>query len=295
MASGGALSPVRPSGARWVRARWPGARSSLDAGGAGRGRVGPAPAPFSCGPGGCLGFGQAAGRQREPPPLTLGAQLTGGAGPAVGYGELHDDRVFAALAHGFDDAEALPCGQLTARRRQRRVAGAYPSRARAGPEASASSGATRAMLWAGREFRDSELRAEGAGIDDLLGFGQVAARPSSMTTVICLSGTRHSVVSPWLIRFGKRWLAQSGEARAASGLPSAAARAVPASARRGIIAGLGHVQLVSQPERIPLDAPPGISVIRGSDPGFTVRETVAFRLLLRRLTTSLPPGPMMRV
>ena len=68
---------------------------SLDAGAAGV--VGLEAGRFLRGPGGGLGFGQAAGRQRELPPLTLGAQLTGGAGPAVGYGELHDDRVFAAL------------------------------------------------------------------------------------------------------------------------------------------------------------------------------------------------------
>ena len=39
----------------------------------------------------------------------------------------------------------------------------------------------------------------------------------------------------------------------------------------------------------------GIGVIRGGDPGLTGRETVAFGSFSRRLTTSLPPGPMMRV
>ena len=35
-----------------------------------------------------------------------------------------------------------------------------------------------------------------------------------------------------------------------------------AAAGRGIVAGLGDVQLVAQPEFLPLDAPPGVGVIR---------------------------------
>src|SRR5271157_6537407 len=53
-----------------------------------------------------------------------------------------------------------------------------------------------------------------------------------------------------------------------------------AAAGRGIVAGLGDVQLVAQPELLPLDAPPGVGVIRGGDPDMTVRETVALWLLL---------------
>ena len=137
------------------------------------------------------------------------------------------------------------------------------------------------------EFRDSQLRAEVAGISVLPGRGQVLACQAVVDDGSHLA-VRHRGISG--LDMGDQ--VRERLARAVPGVPGsvraglrAAARAVPASARRGIIAGLGHVQLVSQPERIPLDAPPGISVIRGSDPGFTVRETVAFRLLLP------PPDP----
>ena len=74
---------------------------------------------------------------------------------------------------------------------------------------------------------------------------------------------------------------------ARGGLACRAGRA--ARAGRGIVAGLGDVQLVAQPELLPLDAPPGIGVIRGGDPGMTGRETVALRLLLPPLD-HLPPA-----
>ena len=63
-----------------------------------------------------------------------------------------------------------------------------------------------------------------------------------------------------------------------------------AAAPRLVVAGLGDVQLVSQPELLPLDAPPGVGVVRGGDPGMARRETVAFRLLLPPLD-HLPPVP----
>ena len=78
---------------------------SLDAGAAGV--IGLEAVRFLRGAGGCLGFGQVTGRQRELPPLTVGAQLTGRAGPAVGGGEAYDDRVLAALG-----ARVPGCGGL---------------------------------------------------------------------------------------------------------------------------------------------------------------------------------------
>ena len=51
------------------------------------------------GPGGCLGFGQVAGRQRQLPPPARGAQGAGRAGAAVGGGEGGHDRVLAVLGH----------------------------------------------------------------------------------------------------------------------------------------------------------------------------------------------------
>jgi hypothetical protein len=64
----------------------------------------------------------------------------------------------------------------------------------------------------------------------------------------------------------------------------------------GVVAGLGDVQLVTQPELLTLDAPPGVGVIPGGDPQLPRRETVSFRFLLPPPDhTSLPPLVMVRV
>jgi hypothetical protein len=44
------------------------------------------------------------------------------------------------------------------------------------------------------------------------------------------------------------------------------------------VAGLGDVHLVAVPERVALDAPPGIGVIGRGDPGSARRETLRIRL-----------------
>jgi hypothetical protein len=61
-----------------------------------------------------------------------------------------------------------------------------------------------------------------------------------------------------------------------------------AAALRLVIAGLGDVELVPEPEGVPLDAPPGIEIIGRGDPGMTGREAVTLRLLLPPLD-HLPP------
>ncbi len=63
-----------------------------------------------------------------------------------------------------------------------------------------------------------------------------------------------------------------------------------AAARRGIVAGVGDVQLVAQPELLALDTPPGAGVIRRGDPGMAGRETIALRLFLPPLDHLLAAG-----
>src|SRR5260370_40012513 len=88
----------------------------------------------------------------------------------------------------------------------------------------------------------------------------------------------------------------AGAGEAGGRPPSAAARppagpaVARAAARRLVVAGLGDVQLVSQPELLPLDAPPGVGVVRGGDPGMAMRATRAF-WLLRPPLNDLPPRP----
>src|SRR5450755_2132326 len=53
-----------------------------------------------------------------------------------------------------------------------------------------------------------------------------------------------------------------------------------AAASRLVVAGFADVQLVAQPEGVPLDAPPGVGVVRGGDPGMARRQTIALGLLL---------------
>ena len=118
-----------------------------------------------------------------------------------------------------------------------------------------------------------------------------------MAPVIWLWVTVASVVATWVIRFGNATCAQlvkltavwAGRARfvTADGLGRRPVWA--AAAGRGIVAGLGHVQLVAQPELLALDAPLGIEVIRGGDPQMAVRETVALRFFLPPLDHLLPP------
>src|ERR1039457_3713345 len=98
-----------------------------------------------------------------------------------------------------------------------------------------------------------------------------------MALVIWLPVTVASVVATCVIRFGEC------QVRAVLVMP-AAPRARPgaalaAGAGRGIVAGLGHVQLVAQPELLALDAPAGVGVIGGGDPDMAARETVALRFL----------------
>ena len=68
--------------------------------------------------------------------------------------------------------------------------------------------------------------------------------------------------------------------RAAVLVPAAAGRRCCRSRAaltwRGIVAGLGDVQLVTQPGLTALGAPPGAGVIGGGDPGMAGRELVKF-------------------
>ena len=85
---------------------------------------------------------------------------------------------------------------------------------------------------------------------------------------------------------------QAGAARSVLAIvrTPAARHSGAAGAGRRVVVGLGDVQFVAQPELLPLDAPPGVQIIRGGDPGMAGRDTVALRLLFsRRLIASRPP------
>ena len=72
-------------------------------------------------------------------------------------------------------------------------------------------------------------------------------------------------------------------------------RAGLAGAGRGVVAGLGNVQLVAQPELLSLDAPAGVGVIRGGDPDMAGRRPSPSGSFSRRLITSRPSPVMVRV
>src|SRR5712692_4402884 len=121
-----------------------------------------------------------------------------------------------------------------------------------------------------------------------------------MAPVIWLSVTVASVVATCVIRFGNTRCAPALVMRPAACAEPArfvTAGGGPgrwpvraAAAPRGIVAGLSDVQLVAQPELLPLDTPPGVGVIRRGDPGMAGRETIALRLFLPPLDHLLAAG-----